>query len=92
MTTTQGKYGGSCATCAISDLDSSETLDHVFLGLLGTWNNSRRGLLGLLEVPCVEQQLVEAFRDIGIECLVVWESEFKANPEATRQRVLSFLL
>lgn len=39
-----------------------------------------------------EQQLVEAFRDIGVECLVVWESEFKADPEAIRQRVLSFLL
>jgi hypothetical protein len=39
-----------------------------------------------------ELQLVEAFRDIGIECLVIWEGEFKTDPAAVRQRILSFLL
>jgi len=39
-----------------------------------------------------EQQLVGAFADIGIACLVVWESEFKADPDACRQRVQQFLL
>jgi len=39
-----------------------------------------------------EQQLVEAFRNVGIECLVVWESEFKADPDACRKRMLNFLL
>ena len=39
-----------------------------------------------------EQQLVDAFADIDITCLVIWESEFKADSEAVRQRVLNFLL
>ncbi len=38
-----------------------------------------------------EQQLVDAFADIGVKCLVIWESTFKADPEATRARVLTFL-
>jgi len=39
-----------------------------------------------------ERQLIEAFREAGLDCLVVWESEFKADPEVCRQRILSFLL
>lgn len=39
-----------------------------------------------------EQQLVDAFADIGIGCLVVWESEFQADPDACRQRVQQFFL
>lgn len=39
-----------------------------------------------------EQQLIDAFADIGLACLVIWESEFKADPEACRQRVQQFLL
>jgi hypothetical protein len=38
-----------------------------------------------------EQELINAFRDIGIDCLVLWESEVKADPEGTRERILMFV-
>ncbi len=38
-----------------------------------------------------EQDLVAAYRGIGIECLVVWESEVKADPASVRARVEEFL-
>ena len=38
-----------------------------------------------------EQELIEAFSSIGISCFVVWESEFKADPDGVRERVLDFL-
>jgi hypothetical protein len=38
-----------------------------------------------------ESELVRAFEEIGIECLVVWESEVKNNPRETKDRVLSFI-
>lgn len=41
-----------------------------------------------------EQELIDAFADIGIQCLVVWESEVKgkgSDPEAVRQRLGAFL-
>lgn len=38
-----------------------------------------------------EQELIEAFRDIGIECLVIWESEVKQDPAEVAQRLKNFL-
>ena len=38
-----------------------------------------------------ESELVAAFEEIGIECLVVWESEVKKSPRETQERVHSFL-
>jgi hypothetical protein len=38
-----------------------------------------------------EQELIDAYRDIGIECLIVWESEVKEDPEGVRSRLASFL-
>lgn len=38
-----------------------------------------------------EQKLIEAFADIGIYCLVVWESDFKADPTGVQQKVTDFL-
>lgn len=38
-----------------------------------------------------EQDLVDAFNDIGISCLVIWESEFKVDPEGVRSRVVEHL-
>lgn len=38
-----------------------------------------------------EQELIEAFAEIGIECLVVWESEVKGDPEGVRERLAAFL-
>jgi hypothetical protein len=38
-----------------------------------------------------EQELIEAYKDIGIECLIVWESELK-DPVAVRLKVKTFLL
>lgn len=39
-----------------------------------------------------EQELVDAFADIGIACLVIWESEFKENADKVRARLQEFLL
>jgi len=38
-----------------------------------------------------ETELVEAFAEIGIECLVLWESEVKGDPEVVRERLVDFL-
>lgn len=37
------------------------------------------------------QELIDAWKVIGIDCLIIWESEFKADPSATRLRLLSHL-
>ena len=38
-----------------------------------------------------EQELVDAFADIGIECLVLWESEVKDDPEGVKEQLRVFL-
>ena len=41
-----------------------------------------------------EQELVDAFADVGIDCLIIWESEVRgkgSDPEAVRTRLESFL-
>ena len=38
-----------------------------------------------------ESELVEAYQDIGIICLIVWESEVKKDSTSVRQRVKDFL-
>ena len=38
-----------------------------------------------------EQELVAAFQRIGIDCLILWESEVKADPEGVAGRVRAFL-
>lgn len=37
-----------------------------------------------------EQELIEAYADIGIQCLILWESEVKADPEGVRARLAGF--
>jgi hypothetical protein len=39
-----------------------------------------------------ESDLVAAWADIGVSCLIVWESEFKKDPEAVQVRVVDFLV
>lgn len=38
-----------------------------------------------------EAELVSAYADIGISCLIIWESEVKRQREEVRSRVLGFL-
>ena len=38
-----------------------------------------------------EQELIEAYREVGIECLVLWESEVQGFPQETQQRLQEFL-
>lgn len=38
-----------------------------------------------------ESELVRAFEEVGIKCLVVWESELKNQPAETQERILSFI-
>jgi len=38
-----------------------------------------------------ERELIEAYADVGLECLVIWESEVESDPEAVRSRVAAFL-
>ena len=38
-----------------------------------------------------EQELIDAYAEVGIECLIVWESEVKADPEAVQVRLTGFL-
>ena len=38
-----------------------------------------------------EQDLVDAYAEVGIACLVVWESEVRANPEQVQGRLAAFL-
>lgn len=37
-----------------------------------------------------EQDLIDAYRDVGIDCLVLWESEVKSDPEGVRARLIAF--
>lgn len=37
-----------------------------------------------------ESELVAAYAEVGLECLVVWESEVKTDPETVRARLLEF--
>lgn len=39
-----------------------------------------------------EQELIDAFKLIGIACLVLWESEIKSDLEGIRSRLTNFLL
>lgn len=39
-----------------------------------------------------ELALVEAYLDVGIECLIIWEGDFKKDSDATRKRVVDFLV
>lgn len=38
-----------------------------------------------------EQELIDAFKDIGIDCLVIWQSEVKSDPDAVKVRLQAFL-
>jgi len=38
-----------------------------------------------------EQELVAAYAESGYRCLIVWESEFKQNPQEVNERVHTFL-
>jgi len=38
-----------------------------------------------------EQELIEAYSEVGIDCLVVWESEVKSDPEGVAGRLRDFL-
>lgn len=38
-----------------------------------------------------EQELVAAYAEVGIDCLVLWESEVKGTPEGARERLRAFL-
>lgn len=38
-----------------------------------------------------ESELVTAFEEVEIECLVVWESEVKKSPVDTKKRIRAFL-
>lgn len=38
-----------------------------------------------------EQELIGAYADIGVSCLVVWESDLKADPQEVQGRVAEFL-
>lgn len=37
-----------------------------------------------------EQELIAAYEDIGIQCLILWESEVKTDPEGVRARLTEF--
>lgn len=38
-----------------------------------------------------EQELIDAYAEIGIECLILWESEVKHDPEGVRSRLAAFV-
>ena len=38
-----------------------------------------------------EQELIDAFAEIGVECLVIWEGELKSDPEQIRRRLSAFI-
>jgi len=38
-----------------------------------------------------EQELIEAFAEVGLECLVIWESEVKKDAQAVKTRLDAFL-
>lgn len=37
-----------------------------------------------------EQELIAAYADIGIQCLILWESEVKSDPEGVQARLTEF--
>ena len=39
-----------------------------------------------------EQELIEAYAEVGLECLVIWESEIKTDPENVKIRLTKFLV
>lgn len=38
-----------------------------------------------------ESEPVAAYANVGLDCLVVWESEVKGNPDGIRERLRVFL-
>jgi hypothetical protein len=38
-----------------------------------------------------EQELIEAYAEVGIACLVLWESEVKADPDSATSRLVEFI-
>lgn len=38
-----------------------------------------------------EQELIDAYKEVGVECLVLWESEVSGFPEEVQARILEFL-
>jgi len=38
-----------------------------------------------------EQEVIQAFAEVGLECLIVWESEVKLKPEEVKARLRAFL-
>ncbi len=38
-----------------------------------------------------ERELIDAYADVGIECLVIWESEVKNDPVEVRSRIGAFV-
>ena len=38
-----------------------------------------------------EQELIDAWAGVGFDCLVVWESDLKADPEAVRSHLAAFV-
>jgi len=38
-----------------------------------------------------EQELIEGFADIGISCLIIWESELKHHPKRVAERIRRFI-
>lgn len=38
-----------------------------------------------------EQELIDAYAEVGIKCLVIWEDDVSKDSEAVRVRILSFL-
>jgi len=38
-----------------------------------------------------ESELIEAYAEVGLECLVIWESEVKSDPEGVAGRLRDFL-
>jgi hypothetical protein len=39
-----------------------------------------------------EQELIDAYADIGIDCIVLWESEIKTRPDEVRSRLAAHVL
>jgi len=37
-----------------------------------------------------EQELIYAYKEVGIECLVLWESEVSGFPDEVQARLLEF--
>lgn len=39
-----------------------------------------------------ESELIQAYAEVGLECLVIWESEVKTDPENVKTRLAEFLM